>query len=132
MTILFYTELLDDVGKRLLEVICKANRQGQVEVHQKIDGLHHRLCQLTQKPAVIILRAPNRECLNSLLAENKLMRDANIILVLPAWDQEMTSLGHLFRPRFLTFEDNSFEDIASVVKKIQRRGAGGNQPSLSG
>lgn len=132
MTFLLYTPLMDDVGKRLLEVLYRTNLDGQIEIVQTMEGLHQRLRKFFQKPSVIILRAINKQNIQDLLSEKKVMGDAFIILILPARDENILSLGHRFSPRFIAFADSAFGDVASVLKKIQITRAQEKQPAPKG
>jgi hypothetical protein len=49
------------------------------------------------------------------------MRDVQIILVIPDRRPETLSLGHLLRPRYLSYEDGNFDDLASVLEKMLRK-----------
>jgi len=45
-----------------------------------------------------------------------------IILILPDEDNETITMGHTLFPRFSTYADSDFKDVAAVLKKMIRQG----------
>ena len=78
------------------------------------------------RPIVIVL-APTRNDLESLLEVQELFENTRLILVLADADVETVALGHRMRPRFIGYLANGFTEIAAVVRKM----AGDPRPAAS-
>ncbi len=71
------------------------------------------------RPIVIVV-APTKSDLKSLLGMEELFENTRLILVVADVDPETVSLGHLMRPRFIGHMASGSRDIKDVVKKMVR------------
>jgi hypothetical protein len=62
--------------------------------------------------------AANKEDLLYLVANKELIWNLRVILILPDREEDTVTKGHLLRPRFLTYADGNFLDVATVLGKM--------------
>jgi len=74
----------------------------------------------SEKTTVVILYV-NKEKLAELIQLKKLFEDTSIILILNKNDNETITLGYRLRPRFITYADSDFLDVASVLIKMKEK-----------
>ena len=119
MSLLLFSSSPKGAGKRLqrlLEVVLPGQKS---EIIRTISDLSARLLQpLKCHPNVVILVSKSKEELSELLSIRDLLDDVRIILVLPDRERDTVSKGHILRPRFLTYIDSHFQEIAAVLNKI--------------
>jgi hypothetical protein len=53
-----------------------------------------------------------------ILTLQHLLRDVRIILILPDDDDDTLAKGHALRPRFLSYREEGFADIADVLSRM--------------
>ena len=58
------------------------------------------------------------EQLRDVLSIRHLFDNIKIVLILPDRKNETIVIGHKLRPRFLSYTDGDFKDIAAVLKKM--------------
>ena len=49
---------------------------------------------------------------------SELLMDHKVILILPEAEPEMVAMGHALRPRFITYNDGDFLEMASVLRQL--------------
>lgn len=69
---------------------------------------------------VAVIMAANRKELSQLAQMENIRDRLWIVLVLPDSAPESISLGHILRPRFVTFADSDFTDIVAILNHIRR------------
>lgn len=52
-----------------------------------------------------------------ILSLREFLHDRRIILVLPDSEPETVSLGHILRPRFITYGDSDYMDVSAILGK---------------
>lgn len=72
----------------------------------------------------IILHASLQEHLDYFVSLQDLLTGRKVILILPDRKRNTIVLGHTLRPRFLTYNDSDFLDVASVLCRIINPQAG--------
>jgi hypothetical protein len=94
------------------------------EIVRSFGDLNKRLLPQANRPRpIVIVLAPTRGDLESLLEIYELFENTRLILVLADTDGETVALGHRMQPRFIGYLANSFTEIAAVVRKM----AGGSR-----
>jgi DNA-binding NarL/FixJ family response regulator len=94
------------------------------EVVRSFGDLNKQLLpRANQLRPIVIVVAPTRDDLESLLEIYELFENTRLILVLADADAETVALGHRMQPRFIGYLANSFTEIAAVVRKM----AGGSR-----
>jgi len=120
MNLLSYAPVTDGVKDRLQRVIEGLVPKQNTEIYRTIDSLSRRLRQPRHNLAVAVLLAASRQDLLELLSIRDLLDGIRIILVLPDRQDDTIAKGHRLYPRFLTFADSDFLDVAAVLSKMLR------------
>ena len=113
-----YAGLESAAGKRLHKMTKSLLPAEKIRVFRTVDELSRGLHQPGVRPNILILLADNRKALSECLSLNDLLWDLRIILVLPDRDSETVSKGCTLYPRYLTYADSDFMDVASVLEKM--------------
>ncbi len=118
MKVLYYTSTTSKKGEQLQEAIESVVKPGNTEIYRDFESLCKRLRRQTYVLDVSILFAKNKSELMGFLSIKNLLFDLRIILILPDGEKETITKGHMLFPRFLTYGDNDFEDVAAVLRKM--------------
>ena len=118
MKILYYSSIINGAGERLQEAIESVVQAGKTEIYRNLESLSQRLRRPTQLPEVSILFANSRADFMELLSIRDLLLNLRIILILPDANKETITRGHTLFPRFLTYANSDFKDVAAVLKKM--------------
>jgi len=105
-------------GKRLQRVIEALVSKEDTEIYRTTDGLTFRLRQPRHDPHIAVLLAASREDLSDILSLRDLLCDVRIMLVLPDRERDTIVKGHTLRPRFVTYADSDFVEMAAVLSKV--------------
>ncbi len=120
MTLLYYRPLQNVDAEKLQSIIETEFPEENIEVYYTTEDLSERLRQLVRVNCAAIILAEDIYDLQSLFDLRNLLKDIRIILVLPDRTEEIISMGHKLHPRFLSYIDSDFNDVAGVLKKIIR------------
>ena len=119
MKLILYTGEKTDPGKTLEKLIQDQLPIIQMETLGSVDGLSRILCRPLNQISVIIIFVNCEEDLHGFLALTPLFDNIRRILILPGRAEGMVALGLQLNPCFITYLDNDFLDIISVLKKIR-------------
>lgn len=74
----------------------------------------------THVPArhIVVFHAGSKKHLQQIAALQNLLMDHKIVLILPDAKPETIELAHTVRPRFITYADSDFLDMASVLRRM--------------
>ncbi len=117
---LLYAKDKNGAGGRLQRVLEVLVKQTDIEVFRNVEDL----CVGRRRPndgfteTIAILLASEPKDLQALLSIREWIADLRLILILPDREKGTISKGHLFRPRYLTFADGDFLNVAAVVAKM--------------
>lgn len=120
MSLLFYSTSAKGPGERLHRVIEVLVPKREIEIFRTIESLTRRLHRpgLGHNMTIAVFLAASKEELSELVSIRNLLADLRIILVLPDTRDDTISKGHALQPRFLTYVDTDFIDIAAVLNKM--------------
>jgi len=118
MKILYYTSTTNGAGERLQEAIESVVQAENTEIYRNLESLIQRLRRPTQLWDVSILCTNSRADFLDLLSIRELLLNLRIILILPDDNAETITKGHTLFPRFLTYANSDFKDVAAVLKKM--------------
>ena len=77
---------------------------------------------------IVLIHAVSKEDLRMIVEMKELLLDRRIILILPDRDTSTIAMGHILRPRLLSFEDSDFFEIAAVLTRMtEPRNEGANK-----
>lgn len=118
MKLLFYAKVLEGFGNKVLGIIQSLIPLSQVETHRTVESLNCKLRQPVNNLNTAVMLASNKEDLLDLLALRDLLWNLRIILIIPDRKSETVAMGHMLRPRFLSYADGDFNDVAAVLEKM--------------
>lgn len=119
-----------DGGDRLKRVIQALIPGERLEVYGTVESFSIRLRKPVDNIPVAVIVAGNEDDLLSILSISHLLYDVRFILVLPDRDDGTVAIGHSLRPRFLSYIDSDYRDVAGVLGKMiggfywEKRGQG--------
>jgi hypothetical protein len=88
------------------------------EIYSTIDTLGKRLRRPSYNIAIAVLLISSREELRDVLSIRHLFGNIKIVLILPDRNNETIVIGHKLRPRFLSYTDSDFIDVAVVLENM--------------
>ena len=118
MTVILYSKLKDKPGKRLQRAMEMLIPKGSIEVCSTFDSLSLRLHQPLDDVRQVVLNASSKKDLLDILSLRDILWNVRVILVLPDRDATTTSMGHLLRPRLISYEDSDFLDVFAVLSRM--------------
>ena len=118
MKLLFYAKVLEGFGNKVLGVIQSLVPLSQIETHRTIESLDCKVRQPVNNLNTAVMLASNKEDLLDLLSLRDLLWNLRIILIIPDRKAETIAMGHMLRPRFLSYVDSDFNDVSAVLEKM--------------
>ena len=118
MAVLLYASQTSSAGRKLKQIVKSLIPEEETEIYLTIDSLSRRLRQPRNNLSIAVLLAFTKKDLSDLLSIGDLFWGFRIILILPDREQSTIAKGHIFRPRFITYADNNFLEVAAVLDKM--------------
>jgi hypothetical protein len=118
MNILLYEPVGGGNNKQFHRMIEGLDLECGMEIYRTIESLSQRLRQPGKNLTVAVLLATSKQELLEILSIKELLFNVRIILVLPDREEDTITKGHSLRPRFLTYADSNYGDIAAVLSKM--------------
>lgn len=115
MKLLFYSRLMEREGEQLLRLIKRMVSEEKTEIYRTIASLSNRLRQPIEDLNIAVLLTFSREDLLNILSIRELFWNLRIILILPDREDDTIAKGHILRPRFLSYLDSDFAEVAAVL-----------------
>jgi hypothetical protein len=120
MGLIVYISKTNESGKRLQRMIGQLIWQDTIEIFYTFKRLEFRLRHSAGNEDIALLLAATPEDLNELVADQQVLNNLRIILILPDGEKGTIAKGHLLRPRFVAYQDGNFSDVASVLRKMSK------------
>jgi len=121
MHVLIYGNRRSIVTDRLRKELYRVVSLERVEEYSTLRSLSNRLRMPPMNQSIAVLLALSREELAGLLSIRDLLHDILVILIVPDRNKDTISSAHAIRPRFVTFADSGFADVAAVLGKMLER-----------
>lgn len=121
MSVYMYAMHSHEAFKRLQAAIASKINGTKMEIYRSIEAFSEKLRQpgfRIGRPIVVICAA-GKDDLQQVISLKGLLDDTRIILILPNRKKNTIFMGHLLRPRFLTYADGNFGDVTSVLEKMR-------------
>lgn len=118
MSVLFYSGKSKKAGKLIQIIIEGQASREMIEVFSAIEDLSARLRRRRYDLILLILLISSQKELTEMLLIRDLLADIPVILILPDRKKKTIDLGHKFCPRFLSYMDSDFSDVALVLNKM--------------
>ena len=116
MEVILYAPDSDQSGVR--ERIGSLIPQRRVRVYRTLEGLSERLHRPVDPETVLIIVTYSREKLSEISPLRHVLGDVRTVVVVPDQEPTTVALAHQLRPRFLTYANSGFDDLAAVLQKM--------------
>ena len=118
MDLLLYENGVTEAAERLHRVIESIIPIDHMEIHKTVKSLARRLHRPRCELGIAVLMPSSREDHVEIVAIKDLFDGIRIILILPDSRKNIVSKGHALYPRFLSYADGDFKDVAAVLEKM--------------
>ena len=118
MNLLFYATGKKGTGKRLWNLHQELASEYKGDFCRTIDTLSLKLRKSLGDLTIAVLLAESQEELLDILSIRDLLSGVRIILILPDRNEDTIRKGHSLYPRFLSYADGDFKDVAAVLAKM--------------
>jgi hypothetical protein len=118
MEVLVYSRAQRGKPERLVYAIEKVVPSEAIRICHSVQSLSLRLCQPGSPPEVTVLLAATKKDLAEILSVKGLLTDLRLILLLPDKREDTVSKGHSLYPRFLSYTDGDYADVAAVLQRM--------------
>lgn len=108
-------------GERLEGVIRGLVRREGIRVYRTIDDLGWGLRQPGEIMDPLVLFPATKGDLIQLIRIRHLFMNHRVVLVLPDKSEETIARGHTLYPRYVSYCDGDFSDVAAVLEKMLRK-----------
>lgn len=115
--------------RRIIEILVAAD---SFEVYRTMPDFEKCLRRDLTSGDLVVLHASLQEHLERFTSLRELLIGNRVILILPDRQRETVIMGHTLRPRFLTYNDSDYLDMASVLCHIINSPAGDAKMSPQG
>lgn len=103
---------------RLQQAMQEAIPHIGLEMVNTIEMLSERLKYPAKSGQVTVLLACTDNELDEALTINGLLKETRLILIVPNSSRDIVAKGHLLGPRYLSYADGDFKDVAAVLAKM--------------
>ena len=117
--IVFFIPTKCEAEKRLMDACEGLHAGAGIRISRDADGLRKRLVRsmTTGIHAVVILPATKQDLL-SIVSLRDVLSGFRIVVILPDADSETLAAGWSMWPRFVSYADGDFQDVAGVLQKM--------------
>jgi len=119
-TVIFYRKKTGKKEIELQKTIAKMLEDQKIEIYKTVAELAAKLRSTCHDRMIIILLVSDEKDFRDILAIKSLLDGVRIVLILPNANDEMVAMGHSIHPRFLSYIDGNFQEVAAVLEKIER------------
>jgi hypothetical protein len=116
--VLFYISKRDDAEKKLMAAVEDAAPKAAIKVYRTTEALRKRLLLGGSSALAVVVLASTKQNLLSLMPLRELLLGFRVIMILPDADEVTLAVGWGMWPRFVSYADSDFHDVAGVLKKI--------------
>jgi hypothetical protein len=120
MDFLFFGSANQDVTRRLQELMETVVPEENRATYRDIQAFSQRLREPAEGQRIVLLSASSRQDLSLIQSIRSLLSDESIIIILPDREGDTIAMGHSLHPRFLTYVDSDFTDLAGVLLRMLR------------
>jgi hypothetical protein len=124
MKIIHYADRKDAEDERLARIIGLFTGQETILTCRSLGSLRTKLRRPCTHDDVLLICPSNRKGLAEIVAQRELLSHMKIVLVLPDRDEATVALGHLLRPRMISYNDSDFLDVAAVLVRMREKSNG--------
>ena len=118
MSVLFFSTETQGAGEQLQREIETFIPGDEIEIYHTFESFSNRLRQPSWNLSVLVLMVGTREDLQELFLIRDLFNNIPVILVIPDSESDTICAGHKLYPRFLSYIDSNYLDVAMVLNKL--------------
>ena len=115
---LFYISRGNDAEKRLMAAVEDAAPRAAIKIYRTTETLRKRLLLGGSSALAVVVLASTKQDLLSLMPLRELLLGFRVIMILPDEDEVTLAVGWGMWPRFVSYTDSDFHDVAGVLKKM--------------
>ena len=116
--IIFFIPNKNDAEKRLMGAVERLVPTLSMKICRNSYSLRRRLLPGGNSPSAVVILAATKQDLLSVMPLRELLLSFRIIMVLPDSDDVTLAMGWGMWPRFVSYADGDFRDVAGVLNKI--------------
>jgi hypothetical protein len=120
--IFLYTGLKTEIGERLEKAVRAVAPENKIDICRSIEALYRIFSQRNNRPSVAVLLAADIEDLLGFVSIRTVFRNSRIILILPDQQEATVAQGHKLCPRYVSYTESDFTDVATVLAKMIESG----------
>ena len=110
---------VNSVGERLRRIVGSVISGGNLSICRGLGDLSKRLHRHPWEGyGIAVILATNNQELKEFVSLGELLEGLSIILILPHRGIGAISEWHCLYPRFVTYADSDFKDVAAVLGKM--------------
>jgi hypothetical protein len=118
MPVIYYKPKENESTERLQNIIETEAQKERVEVYHSMEELLARLNQPNWGNNIVLLFVNDMEEFYQILPMKRLLIDTRIIIVLPERSEKALSAAYKIYPRFISYQDSDFNDVAVVLRRM--------------
>jgi len=115
MKVLIYSSGNGEFNRRLVRVAGVLIPPENIDIHHTIESFRSRLNRPGRQWGLIVALAASQQELRDISSFGSLLDDTRLMLILPDRSKESLKTGLSLRPRFLSYIDGDFIEIAAVL-----------------
>jgi hypothetical protein len=119
--VIMYYKASNGLGMQIRRAVEQVVPRNRVEIYHTVDNLSGRLHRFAAN-SIVVLLALDKNDLADIVAIQDLLFDSRVLLVLPGHEDDVLTMGHSLRPRFVSFREYGFQDVSAVLQKMTRGG----------
>jgi len=116
--IIFFIPTRNNAEKRLMGAVERLVPTLRMKICRNSYSLRRRLLPGGNSPLAVVILAATKQDLLSVMPLRELLLSFRIIMVLPDSDDVTLAMGWGMWPRFVSYADGDFRDVAGVLDKI--------------
>ena len=90
----------------------------KIEIIHRLEEIPDKLPNWTMEQLILVLFLKDNNDICQAILSKDLLHDIRIILILPNRSDETISAGYKLHPRFISYTDSDFKDVAAVLKRM--------------
>ena len=118
MSVILYAPPGNSSGDRLQRVVEGLVPDKKIEIYRSIEKLFRRLRQPFYRELIGAFQVADQQELSEFLAHRDMLNDLRFILVLPDNKKSTVSKALKLYPRYISYVDGNFSDVAAVLQKM--------------
>lgn len=118
MNLIYYVSPGNKVGPKLRQVVTGAAGDWEIHGCRTLAQLEAALRRLGLRWGVVVLAVEGQGEMELITRLAPLLANWKLILVAPDDERKTIGWSHKLKPRFLTFGDGDFSDVAGVLARL--------------